>query len=127
MASLTARSLVLRLVSGGGPLRRVACVRRACAQPHGRCVAVRRAVALSAHRSLSSAIVGVAPAAAAAPEAPVGGVRGPTIQQAVQRLQDFWASVGCAIYLPHNTEVRGRRASPPLRTCCARRAIARCG
>ena len=34
----------------------------------------------------------------------------PTFQQAIQRLQDFWSSVGCAIYLPHNTEARSRRA-----------------
>lgn len=35
-----------------------------------------------------------------------GGLPGaPTFQEAISRLQDYWASVGCAVWLPHNTEV----------------------
>lgn len=30
----------------------------------------------------------------------------PTFQQAIQRLQDYWAEKGCCVFLPHNTEVR---------------------
>ena len=29
----------------------------------------------------------------------------PTFQEAISRLQQYWASVGCAVWLPHNTEV----------------------
>ncbi len=28
-----------------------------------------------------------------------------TFQDAIAKLQDYWASVGCAVWLPHNTEV----------------------
>lgn len=30
----------------------------------------------------------------------------PTFQEAIAKLQDYWASVGCAVWLPHNTEVQ---------------------
>lgn len=30
----------------------------------------------------------------------------PTFQDAISRLQTYWANQGCAVYLPHNTEVR---------------------
>ena len=29
-----------------------------------------------------------------------------TFQDAIAKLQEYWASVGCAVWLPHNTEVR---------------------
>lgn len=32
----------------------------------------------------------------------------PTFQEAISKLQQYWASVGCAIWLPHNTEVGQR-------------------
>jgi hypothetical protein len=39
---------------------------------------------------------------------PVAGQeQGPTFQEALSRLQQYWASVGCAAWLPHNTEVTG--------------------
>jgi hypothetical protein len=53
--------------------------------------------------------------AAEAPAAPArapGAAKPPTFQQAIQRLQDFWASVGCAVYLPHNTEVGAGTMNP---------------
>lgn len=28
-----------------------------------------------------------------------------TFQDAIAKLQEYWASVGCAVWLPHNTEV----------------------
>eukprot|EP00192_Tetraselmis_astigmatica_P002230 CAMPEP_0117679166 /NCGR_PEP_ID=MMETSP0804-20121206/17675_1 /TAXON_ID=1074897 /ORGANISM="Tetraselmis astigmatica, Strain CCMP880" /LENGTH=1066 /DNA_ID=CAMNT_0005488581 /DNA_START=94 /DNA_END=3295 /DNA_ORIENTATION=- len=36
----------------------------------------------------------------------------PTFQEAVQRLQNYWASVGCAVWLPHNTEVGAGTMNP---------------
>jgi hypothetical protein len=52
-------------------------------------------------------------AATSASSAPSGGARkGPTFQQAIARLQEFWASVGCATYLPHNTEVGAGTMNP---------------
>jgi hypothetical protein len=61
----------------------------------------------SSVRALSSS-AGAADAAAAPPAAR----KGPTFQQAVSRLQEFWASVGCAVYLPHNTEVGAGTMNP---------------
>lgn len=47
----------------------------------------------------------------------------PTFQAAIARLQDYWASVGCAVYLPHNTEVRTPAPSPaPSSLACASQA-----
>jgi hypothetical protein len=31
--------------------------------------------------------------------------QGPSFQEAIRRLQQYWADLGCAIFLPHNTEV----------------------
>ncbi|KAG1677161.1 hypothetical protein FOA52_000967 [Chlamydomonas sp. UWO 241] len=36
----------------------------------------------------------------------------PTFQDAISRLQAYWASCGCAIYLPHNTEVGAGTMNP---------------
>lgn len=30
----------------------------------------------------------------------------PTFQEAIAKLQSYWSSVGCTVWLPHNTEVR---------------------
>lgn len=35
----------------------------------------------------------------------------PTFQEAISRLQAYWSEVGCAVWLPHNTEV-GAGESP---------------
>lgn len=37
--------------------------------------------------------------------APRGGAVKLTFQDAIAKLQEYWASVGCAVWLPHNTEV----------------------
>lgn len=34
-----------------------------------------------------------------------GAPGAPTFQEAISRLQEYWASVGCTVWLPHNTEV----------------------
>jgi hypothetical protein len=47
-------------------------------------------------------------AASAAPSNP----EAPTFQDAISRLQAYWASCGCAIYLPHNTEVGAGTMNP---------------
>lgn len=31
--------------------------------------------------------------------------QGPTFQEAISKLQEYWSSLGCAIWLPHNNEV----------------------
>jgi glycyl-tRNA synthetase len=36
----------------------------------------------------------------------------PSFQEALSRLQNFWASVGCALWLPHNTEVGAGTMNP---------------
>lgn len=41
---------------------------------------------------------------------PLGGA--PTFQEAISRLQQYWASVGCAMWLPHNTEVGAGTMNP---------------
>eukprot|EP00210_Caulerpa_lentillifera_P001195 g1151.t1 len=35
-----------------------------------------------------------------------------TFQEAISRLQQYWSSVGCTIYLPHNTEVGAGTMNP---------------
>lgn len=36
----------------------------------------------------------------------------PSFQEAIARLQEYWASVGCAVWLPHNTEVGAGTMNP---------------
>lgn len=52
------------------------------------------------------------PSAQPAPARPAGNPSAPTFQQAITKLQEYWASVGCAIYLPHNTEVGAGTMNP---------------
>jgi glycyl-tRNA synthetase len=35
-----------------------------------------------------------------------------TFQDAISRLQEYWSSVGCALWLPHNTEVGAGTMNP---------------
>jgi hypothetical protein len=75
-----------------------------------------RRLTTAAPRTLSTTTAGAsinaagATTAGAATAAPAR--KGPTFQQAVSRLQEFWASVGCAVYLPHNTEVGAGTMNP---------------
>jgi hypothetical protein len=41
-----------------------------------------------------------------------GPTTAPTFQEAIRRLQDYWASVGCVVWLPHNTEVGAGTMNP---------------
>ena len=63
---------------------------------------------VSSGRALPQAAAVEAPTAsspaAASTSGPANGA--PTFQEAISRLQEYWASVGCALWLPHNTEVR---------------------
>lgn len=64
---------------------------------------------LSTTRALPRAAAVEAPTSSSGP-ASAGGPRAapnaPTFQEAISRLQEYWAGVGCALWLPHNTEVR---------------------
>lgn len=62
-----------------------------------------------------------------APAQPKREAVGPTFQEAVQRLQSYWASVGCAVWLPHNTEARvGASVAPRNRSHCVQTRIVEC-
>eukprot|EP00793_Prasinoderma_coloniale_P004730 PRCOL_00000491-RA len=63
-------------------------------------------------RSATSSVLRPACAgeAAAARDAPLPPV--PSFQEAIQRLQAYWASVGCTMWLPHNTEVGAGTMNP---------------
>jgi glycyl-tRNA synthetase len=36
----------------------------------------------------------------------------PTFQDAVRKLQDYWANAGCVVWMPHNTEVGAGTMNP---------------
>mmetsp|Transcript_20995 Transcript_20995/g.46001 ORF Transcript_20995/g.46001 Transcript_20995/m.46001 type:complete len:1090 (-) Transcript_20995:488-3757(-) len=38
--------------------------------------------------------------------------KAPTFQEAIAKLQEYWASVGCVVWLPHNTEVGAGTMNP---------------
>ncbi|PNW77355.1 hypothetical protein CHLRE_10g433000v5 [Chlamydomonas reinhardtii] len=60
----------------------------------------------------SAAAVATTPSNGAAP-ARSGLVKdAPSFQEAITKLQEYWASVGCAIWLPHNTEVGAGTMNP---------------
>lgn len=69
---------------------------------------------LAPQRSLaSSARAAAVDAPSSAPSSQTAGDGGkglapgvPTFQEAIARLQTYWAGVGCALWLPHNTEAR---------------------
>ena len=50
--------------------------------------------------------------ASASPKAPTGPAGAPTFQDAILRLQQYWSSRGCALWLPHNTEVGAGTMNP---------------
>ncbi|KAG7672971.1 putative Glycine--tRNA ligase, chloroplastic/mitochondrial 2 [Nannochloris sp. 'desiccata'] len=43
---------------------------------------------------------------------PTPNPNAPSFQEAIARLQEYWASVGCAVWLPHNTEVGAGTMNP---------------
>ncbi|GIL46417.1 hypothetical protein Vafri_3416 [Volvox africanus] len=80
-----------------------------------------------ATRSLLICAAAAVPAAAPVVEAPSAAIGNgivaatqrsglvqdaPTFQEAIAKLQEYWASVGCAIWLPHNTEVGAGTMNP---------------
>ena len=63
----------------------------------------------------TSAALDVPPAPSSTPSGGAGSVpnpAAPTFQDAISRLQQYWASVGCALWLPHNTEVGAGTMNP---------------
>lgn len=87
------------------------------------------AAAAAAAAPLASAPAGgaatAAAAAAAATAAPPAGGAGvaPTFQEAVRRLQDYWARAGCLVWLPHNTEVGAGTMNPATFLRCGESSI----
>lgn len=95
-------------------------------------------LAASARRSLlctSSRIVAAAAATAAPAAADTAAVQlqansstngagrnrsAPTFQEAIKRLQDYWAAAGCVVWLPHNTEVGAGTMNPATFLRCAK-------
>ena len=51
-------------------------------------------------------------ASAAANGAAAASTTAPTFQEAVRRLQDYWAAAGCLVWMPHNTEVGAGTMNP---------------
>ena len=67
--------------------------------------------ALGTARALPQAAAvepGPTPAAPASNGGPRATANAPTFQEAIASLQEYWAGVGCALWLPHTTEVGGR-------------------
>ncbi|KIZ07293.1 glycyl-tRNA synthetase alpha chain [Monoraphidium neglectum] len=76
--------------------------------------------------SAAPAAAAAAAAEAASPAAPVvaepvaangagngqAAATAPTFQDAIRRLQDYWASRGCVVWMPHNTEVGAGTMNP---------------
>ena len=58
------------------------------------------------HAAAAGAAVGAPSGASGRSTKPAAGA--PSFQEAISRLQQYWAGVGCALWLPHNTEVRRR-------------------
>jgi glycyl-tRNA synthetase len=75
----------------------------------GRLGASRRAVRVA--RAISTDTPAVADAATSTGK-PSGASVGPTFQDAILRLQQYWSSQGCALWLPHNTEVGAGTMNP---------------
>ena len=68
-----------------------------------RMVRVNRAISTDAATSTEASTASKTPAAPAT---------GPTFQDAILRLQQYWSSKGCALWLPHNTEVGAGTMNP---------------
>lgn len=79
---------------------------------------------LGSSRPIASAAAAATAAAATAAHAPPASsgpgastrtappVAAPSFQDAVRRLQDYWARAGCLVWLPHNTEVGAGTMNP---------------
>ena len=113
------RGLCRRAVAGQLPLQRVISGNKAskalstgCQLPHHRdaCLAKQQPKrGLATSRAVPQAAAVEAAPTSATPAsngglAPTASV--PTFQEAIARLQEYWAGIGCALWLPHNTEVR---------------------
>eukprot|EP00887_Chlorella_sp_A99_P006103 scaffold22.g6103.t1 len=114
--SLLGRSL--RGLTASVAQRRLLCgilgsVRRSSAAPLG----PSRGEGLPRNSGLATCARAAAVEAPHAAQAPGNGAistqnNAPTFQEAIARLQEYWASVGCAVWLPHNTEVGAGTMNP---------------
>ena len=94
---------VQRLITGSRTLRALPAV---CQLPHLGHLSQRASLATGRALPRATAVeapTASTPASNGGPRAPAGV---PTFQEAISRLQEYWAGVGCALWLPHNTEVR---------------------
>lgn len=82
-----------------------------------------RALICSSSHLVAAAAAAAAPAVTEAPAAHQqastisnngkgGNSSAPTFQEAIKRLQDYWAAAGCVVWLPHNTEVGAGTMNP---------------
>lgn len=72
----------------------------------------KRQVQATVTSTAATAVADAAPAVEPQLQGSNGTGTGPTFQQAVAKLQDYWASVGCLVWLPHNTEVGAGTMNP---------------
>ena len=78
-----------------------------------RAVRVCRAISTSAPSTAADSSNAASPSpSSTASSSSSAAAQGPTFQDAILRLQEYWASNGCAIGLPHNTEVGAGTMNP---------------
>eukprot|EP00740_Mantoniella_antarctica_P015918 CAMPEP_0181369404 /NCGR_PEP_ID=MMETSP1106-20121128/12754_1 /TAXON_ID=81844 /ORGANISM="Mantoniella antarctica, Strain SL-175" /LENGTH=1063 /DNA_ID=CAMNT_0023485887 /DNA_START=49 /DNA_END=3236 /DNA_ORIENTATION=- len=77
-----------------------------------RTVKVCRAISTSASTDESPASAAARQRSPNSPSAFGNHAQGPTFQDAILKLQQYWSSKGCAIWLPHNTEVGAGTMNP---------------
>lgn len=77
------------------------CAKRVCSSCRGSSRMAGTTTRIGANEPSSSLVTSVAPLP------PI-----PTFQEAIQRLQQYWASHGCTLWLPHNTEVGAGTMNP---------------
>ncbi|GBF89751.1 hypothetical protein Rsub_02921 [Raphidocelis subcapitata] len=105
-AAAALRRRALCAAPAPGPARWPAAARALSSSPP-RAVADARAPAASPAAPAADGKAAGNGAAAAA-----GAAEAPTFQDAIRRLQDYWASLGCVVWMPHNTEVGAGTMNP---------------
>ena len=98
--------MTMRRISGGVPCR------SPCVRVLGAYDPVHRTSSPLSRSFRTSAASVDAPTSASLPPTSSPRPDAPSFQEAIARLQAYWASVGCAIWLPHNTEVGAGTMNP---------------
>jgi glycyl-tRNA synthetase len=99
---------VQRLIGGSKALRSITTICQLPGQGREGSSTPSQRAGLASSRALPRAAAVEAPTAssAAANGEHKAAASAPSFQEAIARLQEYWAGVGCALWLPHNTEVR---------------------